>query len=48
MTGWEDLERALGGHAPLPVSGDTPRAAVALVFRDGAQGGLELLFIRRA
>lgn len=48
MTGWEDLARALSGHVPLRVSGDTPRAAVALVFRDGAQGGLELLFIRRA
>jgi 8-oxo-dGTP pyrophosphatase MutT (NUDIX family) len=48
VTGWEDLARALSGHAPLRVSGDTPRAAVALVFRDGAQGGLELLFIRRA
>ena len=48
MTGWEDLERALGGHVPLRVSGDTPRAAVALVLRNGEQGGLELLFIRRA
>jgi len=48
VTGWEDLARALSGHAPLRVCGDTPRAAVALVFRDGAQGGLELLFIRRA
>ena len=48
MTGWGDLARALSGHAPLRICGDTPRAAVALVFRDGAQGGLELLFIRRA
>jgi len=48
VTGWEDLARALSGHAPLRVCGDAPRAAVALVFRDGAQGGLELLFIRRA
>jgi len=48
VTGWGDLARALSGHAPLRICGDTPRAAVALVFRDGAQGGLELLFIRRA
>ena len=40
--------RALSGHAPLRVSGGGRRAAVALVFRDGVQGGLELLFIRRA
>ena len=48
MTGWEELARALSGKAPLRVGGDTPRAAVALAFRDGAAGGLELLFIRRA
>jgi len=48
VTGWEDLARALYGKAPLRVGGDTPRAAVALAFRDGAEGGLELLFIRRA
>jgi len=48
VTGWEDLARALSGKAPLRVGGDTPRAAVALAFRDGAEGGLELLFIRRA
>lgn len=48
MTGWEDLARALSVRAPLRVSGGARRAAVALVFRDGAQGGLELLFIRRA
>ena len=48
MTGWEDLARVLSVHAPLRVSGGARRAAVALVFRDGAQGGLELLFIRRA
>ncbi len=48
MTGWEDLARALSRHAPLRVGRSTPRAAVALVFRDGAAGGLELLFIRRA
>ena len=48
MIGWQGLVRALSAHSPLRVPGDTPRAAVALVFRDGAQGGLELLFIRRA
>jgi len=48
VTSWEDLARALSGQAPLRAPGDIPRAAVALVFRDGAQGGLELLFIRRA
>ena len=48
MTGWEDLARALSGHAPLRASADIPRAAVALVLRDGESGGLELLFIRRA
>jgi 8-oxo-dGTP pyrophosphatase MutT (NUDIX family) len=48
MTGWDDLARALGGHAPLRVAGGAPRAAVALVLRDGAPGGIELLFIRRA
>jgi 8-oxo-dGTP pyrophosphatase MutT (NUDIX family) len=48
VTGWADLARALAGHAPLRVSGDARHAAVALVFRDGAEGGLELLFIRRA
>ena len=48
MTSWEDLARALSGQAPLRAPGDIPRAAVALVFRDGEKGGLELLFIRRA
>jgi 8-oxo-dGTP pyrophosphatase MutT (NUDIX family) len=48
VTGWVDLARALSVHAPLRVSDGARRAAVALVFRDGAQGGLELLFIRRA
>jgi 8-oxo-dGTP pyrophosphatase MutT (NUDIX family) len=48
VTGREDLARVLSGHAPARVSGDIPRAAVALVFRDGEKGGLELLFIRRA
>ena len=48
MTSWDDLSRALGGRAPLRVGTDAPRAAVALVLRDGAPGGIELLFIRRA
>jgi 8-oxo-dGTP pyrophosphatase MutT (NUDIX family) len=30
------------------VGSDVPRAAVALVLRDGAPGEVELLFIRRA
>ena len=48
MTGWDDLARALSGRAPVRVAGDAPRAAVALVLRDGAPSGIELLFIRRA
>jgi 8-oxo-dGTP pyrophosphatase MutT (NUDIX family) len=48
VTGWEDLERALRRHTPLRVAGGTPRAAVALVLREGGPGGVELLFIRRA
>ncbi len=48
MNGWDDLAEALGGHAPLHVAGGAPRAAVALVLRDGDPGGIELLFIRRA
>ena len=48
MTGWDDLARALSGRAPVRVAGDAPRAAVALVLRDGAPEGIELLFIRRA
>jgi 8-oxo-dGTP pyrophosphatase MutT (NUDIX family) len=48
VTGWTGLARALSGRAPVRVRGGAPRAAVALVFRDGAEGGLELLFIRRA
>jgi 8-oxo-dGTP pyrophosphatase MutT (NUDIX family) len=48
VTGWDDLARSLGGHAPGRVGGDAPRAAVALVLRDGAPEGIELLFIRRA
>jgi 8-oxo-dGTP pyrophosphatase MutT (NUDIX family) len=48
VTGWDDLARAVSGHAPLHVAGGAPRAAVALVLRDGGPGGIELLFIRRA
>jgi 8-oxo-dGTP pyrophosphatase MutT (NUDIX family) len=48
VTGWDDLARALSGRAPVRVAGDAPRAAVALVLRDGAPSGIELLFIRRA
>jgi len=48
VTGWDDLARAVSGHAPLRVAGGAPRAAVALVLRDGGPGGIELLFIRRA
>jgi 8-oxo-dGTP pyrophosphatase MutT (NUDIX family) len=48
VTSWKALARALSSHAPLQVRRNTPRAAVALILRDGAEGGLELLFIRRA
>ncbi|HSD27317.1 MAG TPA: CoA pyrophosphatase, partial [Vicinamibacteria bacterium] len=48
MTSWDDLARALGGREPLRVAGGAPRAAVALVLRDGGPGGIELLRIRRA
>jgi 8-oxo-dGTP pyrophosphatase MutT (NUDIX family) len=48
VIGWEGLAQRLSAHSPLRVPGDTPRAAVALVLRDGAGSGLELLFIRRA
>jgi len=44
---WKDLARALRGHEPLRVGLGGRRAAVALVLRDGAGGGPELLFIRR-
>ncbi len=40
--------RALAARPPRRLAGDWPRAAVALVLRDRASGGLELLFIRRA
>jgi len=49
VTGWAELRGALARHEALAVTGPSARAAVALVFRDGAaQAGLELLFIRRA
>ena len=48
MIGWEDLSRALEGHERVQFAGGGRRAAVALVLRDGASGGPELLFIRRA
>jgi 8-oxo-dGTP pyrophosphatase MutT (NUDIX family) len=48
VIGWEHLALALSAHSPVRVTGMTSRAAVALVFRDGTKGGVELLFIRRA
>lgn len=47
--GWERVRDALGGRTParVPVPVST-RAAVAAILRDGEEGGLELLFIRRA
>ena len=48
MTSWGELASALAGHAPRRAGGEGPRAAVALVLREGPSGGLELLFIRRA
>jgi 8-oxo-dGTP pyrophosphatase MutT (NUDIX family) len=48
MISWDDLARALGVRQPVRVGTDVPRAAVALVLRDGGPGGIELLFIRRA
>jgi 8-oxo-dGTP pyrophosphatase MutT (NUDIX family) len=45
--GWDGIARALGGHAYIPAEETAPRAAVALVLRDGASG-VELLLIRRA
>jgi 8-oxo-dGTP pyrophosphatase MutT (NUDIX family) len=45
---WEDVARALDGHVASHVAGGAPRAAVALVLREGGPGGLDLLFIRRA
>jgi len=48
VTSWDDLGRALARRQPVLVGADIPRAAVALVLRDGDAGGIELLFIRRA
>jgi 8-oxo-dGTP pyrophosphatase MutT (NUDIX family) len=48
VTSWDDLGRALARRAPVLVGADIPRAAVALVLREGRAGGIELLFIRRA
>ncbi len=48
MIGWRDLRAALAAHSPTTVAGSGMRAAVALIFRDAAAEGLELLFIRRA
>ncbi len=49
MSSWPELIAALSGHTARPVVGSATRAAVALVLRDGPEGGgLELLFIRRA
>ncbi len=48
MRNWEELAFALAGREPERAGDAGPRAAVALVLRDGASGGLELLFIRRA
>ena len=47
MTSWDDLGRALSRREPVLVGADVPRAAVALVLRDGGSD-IELLFIRRA
>jgi 8-oxo-dGTP pyrophosphatase MutT (NUDIX family) len=47
VIGCKDLAQALSARAPLRVPGDAPRAAVALILREGAAGP-ELLFIRRA
>ncbi len=48
MTSWDDVGRALARREPVLVGAEVPRAAVALVLRDGGSGGIELLFIRRA
>jgi len=48
VTSWDDLGRALARREPVLVGADIPRAAVALVLRDGGAGGIEILFIRRA
>jgi 8-oxo-dGTP pyrophosphatase MutT (NUDIX family) len=47
--GWERVRDALGGRTPARVPGSvSTRAAVAAVLREGEEGRLELLFIRRA
>jgi 8-oxo-dGTP pyrophosphatase MutT (NUDIX family) len=48
VIGWQGVARALSAQSPVRVPGKTARAAVALVLREGASDGLELLFIRRA
>jgi 8-oxo-dGTP pyrophosphatase MutT (NUDIX family) len=48
VTSWDDLGRALARREPVLVGADVPRAAVAMVLRDGGGGEIELLFIRRA
>jgi len=48
MIGWPDLRGGLATHSPAAVAAGGMRAAVALIFRDAAHEGLELLFIRRA
>jgi len=48
VTAWGDVAAALVGRVARRVEDDLPRAAVALVLRDGAAGDVELLFIRRA
>jgi 8-oxo-dGTP pyrophosphatase MutT (NUDIX family) len=45
--GWEAITRALAAHAYVPSPSASPRAAVAILLRDGASG-IELLLIRRA
>jgi 8-oxo-dGTP pyrophosphatase MutT (NUDIX family) len=48
VTSWDDLARALARREPVVVEANLPRAAVALVLREGGDAGIELLFIRRA
>lgn len=48
MTDLGDLARALRDREGVRVPGNGPRAAVAVVLREGADAGLEILFIRRA
>jgi 8-oxo-dGTP pyrophosphatase MutT (NUDIX family) len=48
VTSWDDLARALARRDPVLVGADVPRAAVALLLREGEHAGIELLFIRRA